>query len=58
MKKSTTSFNEKGQRHGYWELYFSSGQLSHYGYYYNDKKIGLWISSKFNARNECKIYYI
>ena len=35
-------FNDKGQKHGYWEEYFLGGNLSKKGNYINDEYIGHW----------------
>ena len=35
-------YNERGQKHGYWEYYHSSGQLSSKGHYINGKEDGYW----------------
>ena len=37
-------FNEKGEKHGVWEGYFSDGQLSYRGSYVNGKSHGVWES--------------
>jgi antitoxin component YwqK of YwqJK toxin-antitoxin module len=34
------SFNDKGQRHGYWEVYWSNGKLWYKCFYQNDKQVG------------------
>jgi antitoxin component YwqK of YwqJK toxin-antitoxin module len=34
--------NDKGQRHGYWEEYFSNGKLSYKGNFVNGKEHGYW----------------
>ena len=34
-------YNEKGQRHGYWELYHSNGKLAYKGIYINGEDYGL-----------------
>jgi antitoxin component YwqK of YwqJK toxin-antitoxin module len=35
-------YNEKGQRHGYWEHYYTNGNLMYTGHFDNGDKIGLW----------------
>ena len=35
-------YNEKGEKHGYWEYYYSNGQLYYKGNYLNDKRHGYW----------------
>jgi len=35
MKKVITSFNEKNQRHGYWELYWTNGKIFYKRFYVN-----------------------
>jgi len=35
-------YNEKGEEHGYWENYYSNGQLDYKGNYVNGKKHGYW----------------
>ena len=35
-------YNEKGQKHGYWEWYWSNGQLLCKGNYVNGKRDGYW----------------
>jgi antitoxin component YwqK of YwqJK toxin-antitoxin module len=35
-------YNEKGQKHGYWEDYYSNGQLESKGNYVNGKRDGYW----------------
>jgi len=39
MKKNKTPTNSKGERHGYWEGYYSSGKLCYKGVYNNGKLI-------------------
>jgi len=40
MNKDITSYNTKGQRHGYWERYFSNGKLRYKCLYINGKENG------------------
>lgn len=35
-------FNEQGQRHGYWEVYFNDGTLAYKGTFINGKRYGFW----------------
>jgi hypothetical protein len=35
-------FNENGERHGYWEYYYSNGKLDYKGNYVNGKRHGYW----------------
>ena len=41
-KKDITPFNEEGEPHGYWESYYSNGQLYYKGNYVNGEKNGYW----------------
>ena len=43
-------YNDKGEKHGYWEIYFYNGQLSLKGSYLNDKKHGDWESYWSNGK--------
>ena len=40
--KNITPINDKGERHGYWEVYYSNGQLYTKGNYVNGKPHGSW----------------
>jgi hypothetical protein len=46
-------YNEKGERHGYWEVYWNTGELSYKGYFINNETYGFWI----NPSVPYKIYY-
>jgi antitoxin component YwqK of YwqJK toxin-antitoxin module len=35
-------FNDKGERHGYWERRYPNGNLDWKGNYVNDKRNGYW----------------
>jgi antitoxin component YwqK of YwqJK toxin-antitoxin module len=37
-------FDENGKRHGYWEYYYSNGQLWYKGNFVNGKQHGYWES--------------
>jgi antitoxin component YwqK of YwqJK toxin-antitoxin module len=43
MKQDKTPRNKQGQRHGYWEKYYSNSQLFFKGNFINGKQDGLWI---------------
>ena len=51
-------YNDKGKRHGYWEYYYSDGQLAYKGNYVNGKNHGYWESYYSNGKLMYKIYYI
>jgi antitoxin component YwqK of YwqJK toxin-antitoxin module len=40
--KNITPYNENGKAHGYWEYYWSNGNLSHKGNYVDGIRHGLW----------------
>ena len=42
MNKDITPRNKDGKPHGYWELYYSNGQLWYKGNYVNGEYDGLW----------------
>ena len=39
-EKDISQYNDKDQRHGYWEAYWGGGVLSYKCYYHNGKFIG------------------
>ena len=41
-KKDKTPYNEKGEPHGYWEVYWGDGNIAFKGNYINGEKNGLW----------------
>jgi antitoxin component YwqK of YwqJK toxin-antitoxin module len=43
MPKDIKSYNDKGKKHGLWEVYWSNGQLRFKGNYINGQRIGYWI---------------
>lgn len=40
MNKNLTPYNNKGQQHGYWDVYWGGGILSYKCYYKNGRLIG------------------
>ena len=58
-KKDIKQFNQKGQPHGYWEVYFPNGSLGYKGFYNNGKPVGYSeYSSYLTKKLSCKKYYI
>jgi len=53
-----TPYNNKGQRHGYWEWYFFNNLLTFKGNYFNGNKIGYWENNWSNGKIYRKIYYL
>ena len=41
-KKHIKPVNEKGQRHGYWEVYWGDGNIAFKGNYINNEPDGYW----------------
>jgi antitoxin component YwqK of YwqJK toxin-antitoxin module len=56
--KNIKPINENNQPHGYWELYYSNGQLMYKGNYVNGKAHGYWESYYENGQLTHKTYYI
>ena len=52
-----TPINEKGQRHGYWETYYSNGKPHYKGNFINGKLHGLWERYYLNGQLIYKEYY-
>jgi antitoxin component YwqK of YwqJK toxin-antitoxin module len=50
-------YNDKGQAHGYWEYYWSNGQLYSKGNYINGEKHGYWEDYYDNGKLKRKGYY-
>lgn len=42
-------YNEKGERHGYWEVYYGKGKLHYKGNYHNGKAHGYWENYHTNG---------
>jgi antitoxin component YwqK of YwqJK toxin-antitoxin module len=56
--KNITPYNELGQPHGYWEHYWSNGQLFYKGNYVNGKRHGYWEIYHSNGQLKYKRYHI
>jgi len=58
MNKDIEPTNTKGQRHGYWELYFGNGKLGYKCDYINGKENGFeehyWSDGKIRSKR----YYL
>ena len=55
--KDISSYNSKGQRHGYWEIYYMGDTLEYNGHYKNDKCVGLWKGYNRDGTLWYKEYY-
>jgi len=55
MKKNITQFNNKEQRHGYWEYYYD-GKLWFKCFYHNDKLVGYVEFNWYTGKLANKIY--
>ena len=53
-KKNIAPRNEKGESHGYWECYYSNGQLYYKGNYVNGIKDGYWEEYFYTGKLLCK----
>jgi len=59
MNKDIKPLNDKGQRHGLWEWYYSNGNLAYKCFYHNGKRVGYEeLYSYNNGKLIKKIYYI
>jgi antitoxin component YwqK of YwqJK toxin-antitoxin module len=59
MSKNIKPINNKGPRHGYWEVYWSNGKLMYRSFFHNGKEVGYEERYSCN-RNKLtkKTYYI
>ena len=57
MSKNIRPYNDKGEQHGYWEVYFA-GDLRYKAFYQNDKLVGYEENYWYNAKLTRKRYYI
>ncbi len=56
--KDITPYNDKGEKHGSWEYYWSNGQLSYKGNFVAGKEHGSWEVYWNNGQLKEKTYYI
>jgi antitoxin component YwqK of YwqJK toxin-antitoxin module len=56
--KDIRPYNDKGERHGYWEYYYLNGNLWYKGNYVNGNRHGYWEWYHDNGQLDSKIYYI
>ena len=56
--KYITPRNENNQPHGYWERYYSNGQLMYKGNYVDGKPHGYWEEYYNNGKLNYKTYFI
>ena len=55
--ENITPRNNKLDRHGYWEVYWTNGNIAYKGYYINGEQVGYWEYYKFNGELEEQIFY-
>jgi len=58
MRKSIMTFNNKYQKHGYWEVYWFNGNLNFKGFYHNGKLVGYGEFNWYTGKLKEKKYYI
>jgi antitoxin component YwqK of YwqJK toxin-antitoxin module len=52
-------YNEKGEKHGYWEEYWNNGKLESRGNYVNGKREGYWEMFHYLTNHlRCKGNYV
>ena len=56
--KNITQYNKDALEHGYWEMYWSNGQLFNKGNYINGIMNGYWVWYDSDARFWKKQYHI
>jgi antitoxin component YwqK of YwqJK toxin-antitoxin module len=56
--KDITPYNENGNPHGYWERYYSNGNLGYKGNYVDGKQHGYWESYYYNGNLAYKGNYV
>ncbi len=55
--KSITNHNENGEKTGYWETYYQSGERKEYGHYEDGKKSGNWNEYYYNGTRKKRTHY-
>jgi antitoxin component YwqK of YwqJK toxin-antitoxin module len=56
--KDIKPFNDKGQKHGLWEVYYSKGKLMYKVLYHNGKEVGYEEYYLYTGKSSNKTYYI
>jgi antitoxin component YwqK of YwqJK toxin-antitoxin module len=59
MSKDIRPFNDKGEPHGYWEVYYRNGKLWHKSFLQNCKEVG--YEELYDCNNgdlHTKTYYL
>ena len=56
--KQINQINSQGNQEGYWEDYYSNGQLWYKGHYVNGKKEGYWEWYYFNGQLWWKGHFV
>jgi len=56
MNKDIKPRNTKGEPHGYWEVYWSNGNLMYKCFYHNEKRIGYEEYYDYNDSKLTKRY--
>jgi antitoxin component YwqK of YwqJK toxin-antitoxin module len=51
-------FNDKGQKHGYWEDYWSNGSLFYKGNFINGERSGHWELYNENGVLDVKKFHL
>ena len=49
--------NDKGQRHGLHEVYFSNGELMYKGHYVNNRRCGFWVRNFARSEPNPPLFY-
>ena len=57
-KKNITPFNEKGEHHGYWEVYYNNYWLAYKGTYVNGIRHGFWEQRYIGGETYLKGNYV
>jgi len=58
MNKDLIPKNHKGQRHGYWEVYWSNGELWRKCVFINGKLNGVFESYSYDGKLRYKNYHL
>ena len=58
IKQDIKPVNDKGERHGYWIIYYLNGNLWYKGYYINGKQSALCELYSFDGTLLIKRYFI